>query len=208
MGMWLYQGKCGLLNDDHAAAHFWLNLVLQGEPEVRAGQPVTGIVNNKMATKAHAVLEEIRAKGLQRQPNSYNKDYVLTQRNLGKDFELRKDPANSYKWYKKIADQRDTIGMYEAGMHLIQGVGVAQNSAHGVMFMTSAAESGLGLACYEMGKWNFLGEDGLPKLPKNYLLAEHWFRIIDEDKFTYGKNGITEEHRSQAKKALEEIDDD
>jgi len=79
----------------------------------------------------------------------------------------------SYRWFKKAADLDDTRAMAKAGWYLMTGLGAKKNVSHGMMLLTSAAERGSDLACYNLGWINLEGMHGLPK-DKNK--AMHWYK--------------------------------
>jgi len=96
-------------------------------------------------------------------------DYAQGRNGLAKDY------STAFKWYKRAADANNPFGMAAAALCLVEGVGVQQNTVHGMALASRAAEMGSDLAAYYLGAWYDKGAEGLPQ---DKAHAAYWYERV------------------------------
>jgi TPR repeat protein len=110
---------------------------------------------------------------------------------------LRKDFAQSFKWYKRAADLKDVEGLTNCAVSYLNGEGVERSCPRGIAMLGAAAALGSEHACALLGEVNAEGRHGFDKDPQE---ATRWYREMQE----CDTRDSLDEHREQAAAWLRE----
>ena len=110
---------------------------------------------------------------------------------------LRKDFAQSFKWFKRAADLKHRCGLTNSGIAYLYGEGVERSCPRGIAMLGAAAALGSEHACAILGQANAEGHYGFDKDPQE---ATRWYREMQK----CDRIRTTEEYREQAAAWLRE----
>jgi hypothetical protein len=88
---------------------------------------------------------------------------------------VEKNPSEAVEWYRKAAAQNETFAMYQLGVHLRRGDGVAWSESQAMQWFKKAGDNGLAAAEYAVGYGyeNGLGQD-VGQGRQDYRQAADW----------------------------------
>ena len=90
---------------------------------------------------------------------------------------LKKDFAQSFKWFKRAADLKNRCGLTNSGIAYLNGEGVERSCPRGIAMLGAAAALGSEHACALLGEANAEGEYGFDKDPQE---ATRWYREMQK----------------------------
>ena len=90
---------------------------------------------------------------------------------------LKKDFAQSFKWFKRAADLKHRCGLTNSGIAYLYGEGVERSCPRGIAMLGAAAALGSEHACAILGLANARGHYGFDKDPQE---ATRWYREMQE----------------------------
>ena len=92
---------------------------------------------------------------------------------------LKKDFAQSFKWFKRAAGLKNRCGLTNSGIAYLNGEGVEQNCTRGIAMLGAAAALGSEHACAILGYANAEGLHGFDEDPQE---ATRWYREMQKCK--------------------------
>jgi len=113
---------------------------------------------------------------------------------------LVKDQAQARAWYERAAELGHPKAMARLGEYLLKGFGGPSNPALGLVYATRAAEAGLDVGAYLLGKSLAKGKHGLSR---NSALAKHYLRKVVEGECPI--KHLIEKQCTEAKALLEQL---
>ena len=90
---------------------------------------------------------------------------------------LKKDFAQSFKWFKRAADLKHVSGLTNCGVAYLNGECVEQNCTRGIAMPGAAAALGSEHACAILGYANAEGLHGFDEDPQE---ATRWYREMQK----------------------------
>ena len=102
---------------------------------------------------------------------------------------VAKDAAEAYKWYKRAADAHEPKGMACAGLCLLSGNGVENNTVHAMILLSRAAACGSDSAAYLLGCYY---DDGAHGVPQDSTQALYWYEKVACAAFKHLKHSLVE----------------
>jgi len=90
---------------------------------------------------------------------------------------LRKDFAQSFKWFKRAADLKHVHGLTNCGVAYMNGDGVKRSGTRAIAMLGAAAALGSEHACGLLGEANAEGEYGFDEDPQE---ATRWYREMQK----------------------------
>lgn len=105
--------------------------------------------------------------------NAANRNCVDAQRELALILINDKKAMEASKWFKKGADNDDTVCTFYYGKMLLEGLGVKPDKKEGANYLLKAAEQGFPQAMYYLGNC-YMNGDGLVR---NADQAVKWYRM-------------------------------
>ncbi|MGH8507971.1 MAG: tetratricopeptide repeat protein [Gammaproteobacteria bacterium] len=87
----------------------------------------------------------------------------------------RKDARVSFAWYEKAASSGDADGLFNTGVMLVLGEGVARDVQSGLNRLRKAARKGNWMAAETLGQYYEFGLS--PDVKPNRRIAKHWYRL-------------------------------
>ena len=110
---------------------------------------------------------------------------------------LRKDFAQSFKWYKRAADLKHVHALTNCGVAYLTGEGVERSGTRAIAMLGAAAALGSEHACGLLGEANAEGEYGFDEDPQE---ATRWYREMQK----CGTRDSVKENRERAAAWLRE----
>jgi hypothetical protein len=89
---------------------------------------------------------------------------------------LPKDYRLAIQWYRRAADQGDTLAQFQLGVLYANGQGVARNYEEAVLWYRRAADQGDAVAQFNLG----VRYDNGQGVPQSYKEAGQWYRRAAE----------------------------
>jgi TPR repeat protein len=132
------------------------------------------------------------AKGLIFLNRSAAKGFAPSQSRLGYLYEEGRDFAAAAGWYRKAADQDDEMGLCNLAVLLLQGSGVAQDSAQAIALLTKAATQGSAFAKYRLAVCYQQGEG----VPQDYAKCVDWYRQAAEEGYGPAINNLGDKYEN------------
>ena len=102
---------------------------------------------------------------------------------LGKLHQEVKNFSAALRWFQRSAELGNQYAQYRLGKLLLNGDGVAKDTAGAVRWLTESAEQGNQYAQYALGKLYLLGKD----VPQDKETAAHWFMRAAEQGNEYAR---------------------
>ena len=90
---------------------------------------------------------------------------------------LKKDFAQSFKWFKRAADLKKRCGLTNSGIAYLNGEGVERSCPRGIAMLGAAAALGSEHACAILGLANAEARYGLEQ---NLQEAKRWYREVQK----------------------------
>lgn len=148
-----------------------------------------------MASEWHDAAELFEAKAKALNGDVAGMLFLATVHRNGSHRCARSD-TRAFEWYVKASDAGDTGATTVVGAWKVNGCGTNRNVASGLIYLAAAANDGLPLACFHIGKYAFLGQHGIEKDAKQ---AKKWLQLAVDD------GGLDQCHRSHAPCMLNEL---
>jgi TPR repeat protein len=157
------------------------------------------ISGSKADAWKQAMAEEAEVVALRAEAEGGNADSMcaLAQRYDAGTHGLRKDFAQSFKWYKRAADLKHVFGLTNCGVAYLVGEGVERSGTRGIAMLGAAAALGSEHACALLGEANAEGFYGFDADPQE---ATRWYREMQK----CATRGSPDEYREQAAAWLRE----
>jgi TPR repeat protein len=124
---------------------------------------------------------------------------------LSGEYGVEKDSDEAHRWFKRSADAGYPAGLAGRGLCKLNGWGTNKNVTSGLALVSSAARDGSDLACFVLGECFYKCKYGNEK---DIVQAQKWLTMAvgDGGEEECSCRVLDDEHLSQARKWLEEIE--
>jgi hypothetical protein len=117
-------------------------------------------------------------------------NHAEAQLSLGRCYfegwDVRKDLAEAFRWWRKAADQDLAEAQSNVGVCYMSGQGVATNYVEAVKWLRKAADQNIVLAQYNLGSCYHTGQG----VAKDYVEAVKWFRRSAEQGYALAQYNL------------------